>query len=76
MAKNMGRLDRVLRLAAAAVIAALLVAGVLKGTLAIIMALLAAIFVITTFVGFCPLYMPLGLSTREGRKGGRTKTGV
>lgn len=76
MTKNMGRWDRTLRLAAAVVIAVLLVAGVLKGTLAIILALLAAIFVITTFVGFCPLYVPLGLSTREGRRRGRAKTGV
>ncbi len=76
MTKNMGRLDRVLRLAAAVVIAVLLVAGVLKGTLAVILALLAAIFVITTFAGFCPLYVPLGLSTRQGRPGGRPKTGA
>jgi hypothetical protein len=76
MARNMGRWDRVLRLAAAAVIAVLLIAGVLKGTLAIILAILAAVFVITTFAGFCPLYVPLGISTRGGKKGGETKTGV
>lgn len=76
MAKNMGRSDRILRLAAAAVIAALLIGGALKGTLAIILALLAAILVITTFVGFCPLYVPLGLSTKGGKKGGANKTGA
>lgn len=71
MAQNMGRWDRILRLAAAVVIAMLLIAGVLKGTLAIILAILAAIFVITTFAGFCPLYVPLGLSTKgRGKKGG------
>jgi len=61
--KNMGRIDRVFRLAAAAVIAVLLIAGVLKGTTAIILAILAAVFVITAFVGFCPVYAPLGIST-------------
>lgn len=76
MAKNMGRSDRILRLAAAAVIAALLIGGALKGTLAIILALLAAILVITTFVGFCPLYVPLGLSTKGGKKSGANKTGA
>jgi hypothetical protein len=76
MVKNMGRWDRVLRLAAAVVIAVLLVAGVIKGTLAVILALLAAIFVITTFAGFCPLYMPLGLSTKRDKKSGPRKTGV
>jgi hypothetical protein len=68
MKQNMGRWDRVFRLVAAAVIAVLLIAGILKGTAAIVLAIVAAIFVITTFVGFCPLYAPLGISTK-GKKG-------
>jgi len=77
MMKNMGRWDRTLRLAAAAVIAVLLVAGVLKGTVAIILAIIAAIFVITTFAGFCPAYKPLGISTKgPGKKGGTTRIDV
>jgi Inner membrane protein YgaP-like, transmembrane domain len=68
MKQNMGRWDRVLRLAAAAAIAVLLIAGILKGTAAVVLAIVAAIFVITTFVGFCPLYVPLGISTKG--KGG------
>jgi O-antigen ligase len=68
MKRNMGRWDRTLRLAAALVIAVLLIAGVLKGAAAVVLAILAAIFVITTFVGFCPLYVPLGVDTKG--KGG------
>ena len=68
MKKNMGRWDRTLRLAAALVIAVLLIAGVLKGTAAVVLAIIAAIFVITTFVSFCPLYVPLGIDTKG--KGG------
>ncbi|HPW18192.1 MAG TPA: DUF2892 domain-containing protein [Candidatus Aminicenantes bacterium] len=68
MKKNMGRLDRTLRLVAAAAIALLLLGGAIEGTLAVALAILAAVFVITAFVGFCPLYVPLGLST--GGKGG------
>jgi len=69
MKQNMGRWDRVLRLAAAGVIAVLLIVGVLKGTAAVVLAIVAAVFVITTFVGFCPLYAPLGISTRgKGKK--------
>jgi hypothetical protein len=64
MKKNMGRIDQMLRLLAAAVIAILLIAGILKGTAAVVLAILAAVFVITTFVGFCPLYAPLGISTK------------
>ncbi len=77
MKKNMGRLDRTLRLIAAAVVAVLLIAGALKGTLALILAILAAVFVITSFVGFCPLYVPLGISTKgPGKRDGTTKGDV
>lgn len=72
MMKNMGRIDRSLRLIAAAVFAVLLIAGIVKGTLAVILAILAAVFVITTFVGFCPAYTPFGISTKG--KGGRDQT--
>jgi hypothetical protein len=69
MKTNMGRWDRTLRLVAAAVFAVLLIAGLVKGTLAIILAIIAAIFVITTFVGFCPAYVPFGISTKgKGKK--------
>ena len=68
MKKNMGRWDRTLRLAAAAVFAVLLIAGVVKGTAAVVLAILAAVLVITTFVGFCPVYAPLGISTKESKK--------
>lgn len=64
MKTNMGRWDRALRLIAAAVFAVLLIAGLVKGTLAVILAILAAILVITTFVGFCPAYVPFGISTK------------
>jgi len=74
MKTNMGRWDRVLRLAAAAVIAVLLILGVLKGTAAVVLAIVAAVFVITTFVGFCPLYVPLGISTKG--KGGAPRVDV
>jgi Inner membrane protein YgaP-like, transmembrane domain len=66
--KNMGRIDRTLRLGAAAVIAALLIAGVVKGTTAVVLAILAAIFVLPTLVGICPIYKAMGLSTKASRK--------
>jgi len=66
--KNMGRWDRVLRLIAAAVFVVLLIAGIVEGTAAIVLAILAAFFVITTFVGFCPVYALLCVSTKESKK--------
>ncbi len=76
MKRNMGRLDQTLRLVAAAAIAILLIAGVLKGTVAVVMAIVAAIFVITTFAGYCPLYTPLGISTKPKAKGGTSRIDV
>lgn len=59
----MGTTDRIIRLFAAAVIAVLYLAGTLTGTLAIILLILAGIFVLTSFVSFCPLYAPFGIKT-------------
>lgn len=70
MKKNMGRLDRTLRLILALVFILLVIARVAKGTAAIVLIILAAILVITTLAGFCALYAPLGVSTKEDEKKG------
>ncbi len=64
MKKNMGALDRVIRVVIAIVIAALYFAGQITGTAAIILGILAAVFLLTSLVSTCPLYLPFGLSTR------------
>ena len=63
MKKNMGNRDRVIRIVIAAAIAVLYFNGIIPGTLGIILMVLAAVFVITSFVSFCPLYAPFGIST-------------
>ena len=63
--KNMGTMDRTIRLTLAAIIAILYFTGHLTGLPAIILGILAVIFVVTSIVAFCPLYAPLGLSTRK-----------
>ncbi|MTI26618.1 DUF2892 domain-containing protein, partial [Fulvivirga kasyanovii] len=50
-----------------ALIGVLYFAGIIGGTLAIVLLIVAGIFILTSFVGFCPLYFPLGISTK-GRK--------
>ncbi len=65
MQQNMGTVDRTLRIAVAIVIGALYFTGRIGGTLAIVLGLFAAIFVVTSFIGTCPLYIPLGVSTRK-----------
>ena len=68
MKRNMGNTDRIVRLFLAAVVAALYFTDVVTGTLGIVLLAVAAIFVLTSFVSFCPLYAPFRLSTRSAKK--------
>ena len=63
MKKNMGTADRVFRIVIAVVIAALYFTNVISGTLAIVLLALAGIFILTSLISVCPLYLPFGLST-------------
>jgi Protein of unknown function (DUF2892) len=68
MKQNMGNLDRVLRIIAALAIAALYFTNIISGVVATVGLVIAGIFVLTSFVSFCPLYLPLGINTREKKK--------
>ncbi len=63
MKKNMGKADRIIRLIIAAIIATLYFTDVVTGTFGIVLLVLGGVFVLTSFVSFCPLYAPFGLST-------------
>jgi len=65
MKSNMGTIDRTVRLIAVAIVAGLYFAGQISGTIAIVLGVLAAIFLVTSIMGFCPLYVPLHLSTKK-----------
>jgi len=65
MKKNMGTIDKVIRILVAVVVVVLWLTNVISGTLAIILLAFSAIFIVTSFLSFCPLYLPLGLSTRK-----------
>lgn len=68
MKKNMGSSDRTLRLIVAAIVGILYFTGIVSGVIGIILLVLAIVFVITSFVGFCPLYKPLGINTCKKKK--------
>ena len=70
MIKNMGRADRIIRFLIAAAIVVLFFTDVITGTLGIVLLVLAGIFLLTSLIGTCPLYMPFNLRTRsaEGEK--------
>jgi di/tricarboxylate transporter len=65
MKKNMGSVDRIIRILVAITIAILYFTGQISNTAAIILMVLAIIFIATSFIGFCPLYWPFRLSTRK-----------
>lgn len=68
MKPNMGTIDRVARLLVAAVVIALYFMNVISGTLAIVLLVFAGIFIFTSLISFCPLYLPFGLSTKSDKK--------
>jgi hypothetical protein len=63
MKANMGSTDKMVRLIVAALIAILYFTNVISGTLGIVLLVLAAVFVLTSVVSFCPLYAPFGINT-------------
>ncbi|PKN71006.1 MAG: DUF2892 domain-containing protein [Deltaproteobacteria bacterium HGW-Deltaproteobacteria-12] len=67
MKKNMGTIDRVIRVLLAVVVGILYLNGSISGTAAIILGILAVIFILTSAIGFCPLYLPFNIST-SGKK--------
>jgi hypothetical protein len=65
MKVNMGSWDRVVRLLITLLVVILLIAGVLKGALAVILGIIAIVFFVTSVIGFCPLYVVLKFSTKK-----------
>ena len=67
MIKNMGNLDRILRLTIVLAIGAAFALGKISGVLALVLGVVGLAFLLTSLVGTCPIYLPFGLSTRLKR---------
>ena len=67
MKKNMGTVDRVIRILLAAAVLVLYLTHAISGPVAIILGVVAVVFALTSFVGVCPAYLPFKLST-AGKK--------
>jgi hypothetical protein len=63
MKKNMGIADKIIRILIAAVVAILYFTNVISGTLGIVLLILSGVFILTSLISFCPLYLPFGLNT-------------
>jgi hypothetical protein len=68
MKANMGTFDKVGRIVAAVVIAILYFTKQISGPVAIVLLVFAGVFIVTSFLSFCPLYVPFGLSTKQEEK--------
>jgi hypothetical protein len=68
MKRNMGLLDRGIRILVTLVIAILYFTDQITGTAAIILGLFAVIFLFTSTIAFCPLYVPFNISTKKDEK--------
>ena len=63
MKKNLGTADRAVRVIGALLIGFLMLNGVISGVLAIVLGMLAVVFLLTSLLSFCPLYALLGLNS-------------
>lgn len=68
MKKNVGTIDKAIRILVALVVVVLFFTHVISGALAIILLILAVILVLTSVISFCPLYFPFGLSTNKKKE--------
>jgi len=59
----MGKADKTIQFLVAAVIVILFATKVISGTLGVVLLILAGVFLLTSFISFCPLYAPFGIST-------------
>ncbi|MBD3413668.1 MAG: DUF2892 domain-containing protein [Candidatus Aminicenantes bacterium] len=68
MKKNMGVIDRIIRAVLALVVVVLYLTNQISGTAAIVLGIVAVIFLLTSLVGLCPLYLPFKISTKKKEK--------
>lgn len=68
MKTNVGIIDRVIRIVVALIFIGLYFAQIITGTLAIVLLVLAGVFLLTALIRFCPLYLPFGINTWNKKK--------
>ncbi len=68
MKKNMGSIDKVVRILIAALILVLFFTHVISGVLAIVLLVIAGIFILTSIISFCPIYLPFGINTGKKKE--------
>jgi hypothetical protein len=69
MKQNMGTTDRIVRSIIAVIFFALYYNDIIPGTLGIVLVVISVVFLLTSFISFCPLYSILGITTLRKKKG-------
>jgi Protein of unknown function (DUF2892) len=67
MKSNMGSIDKIIRVLLAIVVVVLYYMNFISGTTAIVLLVLAGVFILTSLIGFCPLYFPFKISTKKDK---------
>jgi hypothetical protein len=67
MRKNLGNLDKGLRILIAAIATTLFFTGMVQGTLAYIVLAVGGVLLLTVLINFCPLYAVFGIKTCKTR---------
>lgn len=68
MKTNVGTVDRMIRLVLGVVLVILFFSETITGTLGYVLMAVGIVFVVTSMVGFCPLYALVGLNTCPTKK--------
>ncbi|MDX9897299.1 MAG: DUF2892 domain-containing protein [Spirochaetia bacterium] len=68
MKKNMGLLDKVIRIALSVAIMAMILNGQLRGTAAIVLGIVVLMLILTSVIGTCHVYIPFGIDTRSKKQ--------
>ena len=66
MKRNMSNIDRLIRAILAVLLVYLFIGEIVTGTFGIILVVLGVILLITSVIGFCPLYALFKISTFKG----------
>jgi len=65
MMKNVGSADKAIRVSLGIIIAILVLAGVIAGTAAVVLGIVAAVMLITGLTGVCPAYSIFKIRTNK-----------
>lgn len=63
--KNMGKADKIVRVLIAVLFTVLFLNQVVTGVMGIILVILAGVFLLTSVIGTCPLYLPFKINTNH-----------